>query len=290
MVATTTVWGSVAGQIAECAGGSVTTLMPVGADPHDFTPSSDQVATMVDADLVIANGLGLEEGLESAMESAQQDGAVVFEVAPLLDPMPFEAEGEVHAEGEEAHSHGEDPHVWLDVTRAAGAAELIGAEMAKVIGDAAYETCGTEVGQELRSTNDAVVETLAAVPADKRILVTDHDAFGYFTHRYGIETVGTVIPALTTQAQPSAGDLAELEEEIREEKVKAVFPEESVSPALAEAVSRDTGASTEYTLFGDTLGPEGSGAETWVTMMKSNADNLSLGMTGGKKSCFGSNS
>ena len=143
---------------------------------------------------------------------------------------------------------------------------------------------------EISSLDRKIEKCMSGIPASERKIVTDHDAVGYFTHRYGIETVGTVIPALTTQAQPSAGDLAELEEEIREEKVKAVFPEESVSPALAEAVSRDTGASTEYTLFGDTLGPEGSGAETWVTMMKSNADNLSLGMTGGKKSCFGSNS
>ena len=96
-----------------------------------------------------------------------------------------------------------------------------------------------------------------------------------------------MIPALTTEAQPSAGDLAELEETIRREKVKAVFPESSVSPALAEAVARDTGASTEYELYGDTLGPAGSDGETWLGSMKANADNISGGMTGGKLVCFG---
>jgi len=280
MVATTTVWGSIAGQIAECAGGSVTTLMPVGADPHDFTPSSDQVATMVDADLVIANGLGLEEGLESAMESAQQDGAVVFEVAPLLDPMPFEAEGEVHAEGEEAHSHGEDPHVWLDVTRAAGAAELIGAEMAKVTGDAAYETCGTEVGQELRSTNDAVVETLAAVPADKRILVTDHDAFGYFAEAYDFRIEGVVIPGGSTLAEPSSAELASLAQAIQDSGVKTIFANTANPSALVDALAAEVGDVQVVELYVGSVGEPGSEAATYQGMMTTNATRISDALSG----------
>ena len=90
MVATTTIWGDLTRQIVECAGaGEVTTLMPVGTDPHDYSPSSQDVASMVSADLVIANGLGLEEGLAQSIESAKSDGATVFEVAPQLDPLPF---------------------------------------------------------------------------------------------------------------------------------------------------------------------------------------------------------
>ena len=94
VVATTTIWGDLTGQIVQCAGaGEVTTLMPVGTDPHDYSPSSQDVASMVSADLVIANGLGLEEGLEQSIESAKSDGATVFEVAPQLDPLPFGGEG-----------------------------------------------------------------------------------------------------------------------------------------------------------------------------------------------------
>ena len=124
-IATTTIWGDLTGQIVECAGaGQVTTLMPVGADPHDYSPSSQDVAAMVSADLVIANGLGLEEGLEQSLESAKADGATVFEVAPQLDPLPFGENGEEHAEDHPAGDDhaGEDPHVWQDVTRAAKAA------------------------------------------------------------------------------------------------------------------------------------------------------------------------
>jgi ABC-type Zn uptake system ZnuABC Zn-binding protein ZnuA len=133
--------------------------------------------------------------------------------------------------------------------------------------------------------NRQIANCVKSVPADERKIVTDHDAFAYFTNRFGIETVGTVIPALTTQAQPSAGDLADLEQTIRDENVKAVFPESSVPPKLSEAIARDTGAGTDYTLYGDSLGPEGSDGATWLKMMQSNADNVVLGMTGGKRGC-----
>jgi ABC-type Zn uptake system ZnuABC Zn-binding protein ZnuA len=124
-----------------------------------------------------------------------------------------------------------------------------------------------------------------SLPTDQRKLVTDHDALAYFADRYGIEVVGAVIPALTTEAQPSAGDLAELERMIEREGVRAIFPESSYSPKLAEAVAGDTGATIEYSLYGDALGPEGSGAETWAGMIKANADAMMRGFTGGARGC-----
>ena len=159
-MATTTIWGDLAHQIVECAGaGEVTTLMPIGTDPHDYSPSSQDVAAMVSADLVIANGLGLEEGLAQSIESAKSDGATVFEVAPQVDPLPFGA----------AADHGsQDPHVWHDVTRAAKASGLIGAELTKATGNPDYAECGTLLQGELMTVNDEVAATLAKVPEDRR--------------------------------------------------------------------------------------------------------------------------
>jgi zinc/manganese transport system substrate-binding protein len=289
IVATTTIWGDIAGQIAECAGGSVTTLMPVGADPHDFTPSSEQVATMVNADLVIANGLGLEEGLESALGSAQQDGAAVFEVAPLLDPIPFGEEGEhaeeegehaeeegEHAEEEgEEHGHdGDDPHVWLDVTRVSTAAELIGSEMAEVTGDAAYQECGVEVADELKAVNDEVVQTLAAIPAEQRILVTDHDAFGYFAAAYDFEVAGVVIPGGSTLAEPSSAELAELVATVQATGVPAVFSNTANPSALVDALAAEVGDIEVVELYVGSLGEPGSGADTYQGMMNTNATRI----------------
>lgn len=288
MVATTTVWGDISNQVAECAGGSVTTLMPIGADPHDFTPSSEQVATMVGADLVIANGLGLEEGLESAMGSAEQDGAVVFEVAPLLDPIPFgeeveahsEEEGEVESEGEghseeEGDTHGsEDPHVWLDANRVANAAELIGAEMAEVSGDAAYQDCGVQVAEEMRALNAQLVETLAAVPTGKRIMVTDHDAFEYFASAYDFEVAGVVIPGGSTLAEPSSAELAALAGTIQETGVPAVFSNTANPTALVDALAAEVGNVEVVELYVGGLGEPGSDAGTYQGMMTTNATRI----------------
>src|SRR3954469_25034976 len=99
---------------------------------------------------------------------------------------------------------------------------------------------------------------MTAVPAAQRKLVTDHDAFGYFARRYGIEVVGAVVPSQSTQAQASAGDLARLSKTIRTEHVKAVFPESSVNAKVARALAQQTGASSDNELYGDTLGPGGS--------------------------------
>src|SRR5262249_26208182 len=121
-------------------------------------------------------------------------------------------------------------------------------------------------------------------PAERK-LVTDHDAFGYFARRYGIDVIGAVIPSQTTQAQPSAKDVGELIELIEREGVKAVFPESSLSAKVADAIASQTGASADYTLYGDTLGPEGSPGATYLGMEAANADAMVRGFTGGERGC-----
>jgi zinc/manganese transport system substrate-binding protein len=297
VVATTTILGDLTGQLVACAGGTSSTLMPVGADPHDFTPSSEQVAALVTADLVVANGLGLEEGLEDALDGAATDGARVLEVAPLLDPIEFGAgghadegeehadEGEEHAdEGEEhADEHGsEDPHVWFDMERMAVAAELIAAELGEVSGDAeGFAACGAELAAELRATEVEVRAILESVPADRRILVTDHDALGYLAERYGYEIVGTVIPAGTTLAQPSSEDLAALAAIIQDAGVTAIFANTAESSKLSEAVAAEAGVDVAVVpLFVGSLGEPGSGADTYQGMMLTDAELIAAALQG----------
>jgi ABC-type Zn uptake system ZnuABC Zn-binding protein ZnuA len=152
-------------------------------------------------------------------------------------------------------------------------------------GEADFTANADAFRAEIETLNKVIAKCFEAIPAEQRKLVTDHDALGYFANRYDIEVVGAVIPALTSEAQPSAGDLAELERTINEENVKAVFPENAYSANLAEAVARDTGATTEYSLYGDTLGPEDSPAATWIGMMQENANSMALGFTGGEQGC-----
>ena len=137
----------------------------------------------------------------------------------------------------------------------------------------------------LRALDDGIRACMSAVPPAERKLVTDHDAFGYFARRYGIEVIGAVIPSQTTAAQPSARDIANLSAVIRREGVRAVFPESSVNAKLARAIARQTGASARFTLYGDTLGPKGSSGATYLTMEHANADAMVRGFTGGRRGC-----
>lgn len=302
VVATTTMLGSVAEQIAACAdtGSTVTTLMPIGADPHDFSPSSAQVAAMVQADVVVANGLGLEAGLDDALENAASDGATVLEVAELVDPIPFgehgDERGDDHADehsddhnddeikeedhSDDEHDHGdEDPHFWFDMNRMASVAQIIGNELA-TSGGQVYADCGAQVAEEIRAAEAEVRAALESVPADQRILVTDHDALGYLADVYGYEIAGTVIPAGTTLAEPSSADLAELVEVMQQEGVQVVFTNTADPSALSDAVAAEVGGDVQVVnLYVGSLGGPDSGAEDYLSMMRTNADLISSALT-----------
>jgi ABC-type Zn uptake system ZnuABC Zn-binding protein ZnuA len=126
---------------------------------------------------------------------------------------------------------------------------------------------------------------VSKVPPAQRTLVTDHDAFRYFSNRYGIRIVGAVIPSQTTQGQASAKDVAALVRLIEAEHVRAVFPETSVSAKLAESIARQSGASATAKLYGDSLGPPDSSGATYLKMEAANAEAMVRGFSGGKTSC-----
>lgn len=295
VVATTTILGSVVSDILLCATGtdeSLTVLMPIGADPHDFQASSEQVALMSTADVVVANGLFLEEGLVSILESLRADGAGVLELAELLDPLPFAEESaddhddhghseDEAAEEEDEHAHGDfDPHFWLDMGRMALASELIGAELATIMGDETLEQCGITVAEDIRAAEAGVVETLSSIPAQRRVLVTDHDSFAYFADSYDFRVVGVVVPGGSTLADPSSKDLAALVATIRAENVPAIFANTATSSAVAEAIAAEAGEGVEVvSLFVGSIGGPGSGAETYIAMMNSNAALMAKALT-----------
>lgn len=291
-IATTTQLGSILDDITQCAGATSRTLMGPGDDPHDFSVSSRDVADLTKAKLVISNGLGLEGGLAVALDGAKADGATVFEVAPLLDPLSYahieqeqakQHAGHDHAHDDhaddghhEGHDHGEfDAHVHMDVARMAKAATVIGAELAKTTGDDKYATCGTEVEQKLKDTDKQVREILSVIPAEKRVLVTDHAAYNYFAEAYDFEVAGVVIPGGGTDAEPSSQELAQLVKVVREDKVAAIFSNNTVNPRLVEAVAKEAGTDLKVVqLFEGSVGPAGSGADTYATMMLTNATRI----------------
>lgn len=287
VVVTTSILGDVvANVVGEAA--EVEVLMPPGVDPHEFELSAAQAAQLQEADAIVANGLGFEAGMTDALEAAESAGVPLYEVAPDLDPLPYAEGAHDHAHDEEhteegdtthdeehAEEGGLDPHVFTDPARMADGTE----NLAAALGDAVPALATDEVAaqasayaEELRAVDAAVEEQLAAIPDDRRVLVTNHEVFAYFADRYGFEVVGTVIPGGTTLAEPSSQELSDLADTIRENDVPAIFADATSPTDLADALADEEGVDVEVVeLYSESLGEPGSGAETYVAMVESNA-------------------
>ncbi|HWB69195.1 MAG TPA: zinc ABC transporter substrate-binding protein [Solirubrobacterales bacterium] len=278
VVATTTQLGDfvreVGGEVVD-----VDQILQPNTDPHDYEPRPSDVEGAAGAELVFSSG----DNLDAWVDQVVSDSGSGAEVIDLGANVPIRLPGE--SSGAEASKY--DPHWWHDPRNAEAAVRQI--ETALAAADpsrkAGFERNANAYLAELEALDRGVAKCIDSVPAAQRKLVTDHDAFDYFANRYGIEVVGAVIPSQTTQAQASAKDLSELAKTIEVENVKAIFPESSLSPKVADAIARQTGASADYTLYGDTLGPEGSSGETYVRMEEANADAMVRGFTGGERGC-----
>lgn len=272
IVATTTIWGdAVRNVVGDDA--KVEVLLPIGADPHDFQASSSQVAALTSADLVVANGLGLEEGLVDILEAAEADGVDVLEVAPLLDPIVFGTHG--HDDEGEHDGEGLDPHVWMDPLRVAEGARLIAAALAEIAPEVDWMARADAYAADLAEADEMIVAELSGIDADDRIMVTNHDAFGYFAGRYGFEVVGVVIPGGSTLGDPSSRDLADLVETMEAEGVTAIFVETTQPSVLAEAVAAELGGDVDVVeLHTGSVDEPGSGADTVIGMLMTNAERI----------------
>lgn len=274
VVATTTQVGSVAQQITECAGGQTQTLMSAADDPHQFEASSAQISDMISADLVIANGLGLESAMQGSIDNAVTDGADVLELAPELDPLPLEGDHDHDHDHDADHDHGGyDAHIWMDVSRMADGAALIGEHIAEVTGDETYTTCGQEVAAQLQAVDAQMQELLSQVDSAK--LVTDHAAYGYFADRYGVEITGVVVPGGSTDGEPSSQALSELTALLNDQGADALVTSKANTNRMIAALSDETTNDIPVVeLYESAVGEPGSDAETYQDAMLHNAQTL----------------
>jgi zinc/manganese transport system substrate-binding protein len=278
VVATTTQIGDWARQV----GGTdvkVHQLLQPNTDPHDYEPRPADVVATAGAKVVFENGDELDHWMGKVVSEAGGNPTVVV----LGAHVPVKRPGETS--GPEASRY--DAHWWHDPRNAISAVvqirnALVGADAAHAN---TYHHNATAYVTRLRALDRGIQSCMSSVPVAARKLVTDHDAFGYFANRYGIKVVGAVIPSQTTQAQPSARDTARLIALVEREHVKAVFPESSINPRLAQTIARETGASAHYTLYGDTLGPKGSAGATYLSMEAANAEAMVSGFSGGHLHC-----
>ncbi len=279
-------------------------IMPLGSDPHDFAPSARQAEAMEQADLLVVNGAGFEAGMTDIILNVEDSGTPVFTAADHVSLLTLDDDQDAgHADEEQDDTDqddtdhddtdhddtdhdddgsdqgaGVDPHLWTDPDRVGDVVAAFGSVLGEI------ETID---GEQLTASVDAYVDdladlaaametTLADVAPEQRVLVTNHEVFGYFADRFDFEVVGTVIPSLSTGAEPSAAALERLAVLIETEGVPAVFAETTSSSRLAEVLAGEVdgalaGDVAVIELFSESLGDPGSGAETYVDMMSTNA-------------------
>ena len=229
-------------------------VIKANVDAHDYEPTPADIEAIRGADLILRNGAGLDDWLEPALESAEAE-------APVVDT----------SDGIELRDG--DPHVWFDATRARTMVANVSRALARVNPENASTYASNEAayGAQLDALDAEIRTAVGSLPSKK--LVTNHDAFGYYVERYGLDFVGSVIPSFDSQAELSSRDLSRLVERIKGEGARAVFSEASLPPKTAETIAREAGVRVvagDDALYGDSLGPAGSDGDTYLKMMRHN--------------------
>ncbi len=248
-------------------------ILKPNADPHEYEPRPSDVKSVADAQLVVRSGGEVDDWLDDVIDNAGGD-------APVLTLSE-------HVRTREDDGGDVDPHWWQDPRNAELAVRAIRDALAKADprGAAAYRRNAARYLARLQRLDRQTAACIDRIPPRLRKLVTTHDALGYYAARYGLQVIGAVIPSLSTQAQPSAGDIQRLVDQIKRTGVKAIYPESSINPKLEEAIARESGATTGAPLWADTLGPEGSTGATYIDSIAANTAAIVDGLSGGTESC-----
>lgn len=280
VVVTTNILGDITREIVGDEA-EVTVLMKPNADPHSFGLSAVQAAELERADLVVFNGLGLEENVLRHVEAARESGVATFEAGKAVDPLTFQA----HEDGGPGEEAGQpDPHFWTDPDRVRKAVGLIADQVAEHVDgvdEKAIRANADRYDGQLADLTTWMEKSFGRIPEQRRALVTNHHVFGYLAERFGFRVVGAVIPSGTTLASPSSSDLRSLTEAMREAGVRTVFADSSQPKRLAEVLRTETGSRTRVVeLYSESLTEKGKGAGTYLQMMRANTIAMTDGLTG----------
>lgn len=239
IVVTYSVLGSV---VQDLVGDSfeVKVLIPNGLDPHEWEPSAKDVETLNKADLIVENGLGLEGGMEKALNGARKSGVKMFTAADQVRVRTVgEGEG-IPSDDPDQAAGAKDPHLWSDPLTMKVIADALAVRIASDF-QVDLSARARDLDGRLDVLDTEIRAKVAALPAENRKLVTGHESMGYFAQAYGFKLVGAMIPSLSTQAEVSAADMAALKKLVAAGKVKAVFTEIGTPAAVVEALARDAG-------------------------------------------------
>jgi ABC-type Zn uptake system ZnuABC Zn-binding protein ZnuA len=249
----------------------IDTLMPSGVDPHSYQPSPQDVARIVESDLLILNQIGLEHALDDVILNADGNFTLVEAATGLEARHPAEEEAAI-SEHEDEHGEEIDPHYWLNPLYVITYVENITAALSELDpeGAAVYEHNAAAYIEELRGLDSWISAEVEKIPEDRRLLVTNHESLGYFADRYGFKVIGAIIPSATTGASPTAQDLAALTRQIQESGAPAIFLETGANPRLAEQLTLETGIKIAPPLYSHSTNDGEGPASTYLDMMRYN--------------------
>jgi ABC-type Zn uptake system ZnuABC Zn-binding protein ZnuA len=248
----------------------VESLLPPGADPHSFQPTPEDLAKISDSTILIVNGVDYEHFLETILENADGERLLITASAGI-DPrhMP-------EHEGEDKHGHeAGDPHMWLDPNLVIVYVENLRAGLTEAdpAGAAVYQANAAAYVAQLNELDAWIVEQVMQIPADRRLLVTNHEALGYFADRYGFQIAGTLLTSVSSAASPSARELSQVIDEIRASGAPAIFLDEVENPNFAQQIAEETGVLVVADLHLESL-TSGGPAATYLDMQKYNVSRI----------------
>lgn len=254
----------------------VESLLPIGADPHAYQAAPTDVAKIAESNVLILNGVEYEHFIESLLENAGGERLIIEATAGLTPHAMEEHDGEEHTEGEEEHEHeAGDPHMWLDPNLVITYVENIrdGLSEADPEGAETYKANAEAYIAQLQELDTFIKEQVNSVPAERRLLVTNHEALGYFAERYGFEIVDTILPSFSSEASASAQEIAAAVDAVKNSGAPAIFLGEVENADLANQIASETGVKVVNTLYLESL-TDGNPAATYIDMMKHNVTEI----------------
>jgi len=303
-LATTSIWADVTSN--SLCGAEVESIIPLGADPHSWEPSIRVPEDIAAANLLVRNGLFLEEGLLATLDAVDESATAMVSLASLVaseedDDHDDHADDEAdhddhddHADDEDEADHddhddhadhghhhsGPDPHLWMDPTLVARAATLIADAAVEAGWPESVKDCAADYSGQLAALDEEIASQVSVVDAGNRVLVTNHDAFGRFAERYGFTVLGTVLPAMSTLAEANPADLTALADEILAAGVTTIFYDFQSSSVDAESLAeRLDGVEVAALLTGSLVEDSEVGAD-YITMMQTNVQRILLAIEG----------
>ncbi|AWB87289.1 zinc ABC transporter substrate-binding protein AztC [Mycetocola zhujimingii] len=272
VVATTNILGDV---VSNIVGNEldVLTLMKPNADPHSFEISAQEASRLHNAELLVSNGLGLEEGLQQHLDTASADGVPSVVAGDHIDVLNY-------ADGDAAGMP--DAHFWTDPARMVEVVLAIEAAVSTIDGVDSDVIAGNSARYlaELGELDEAMTAAFTAIPAEQRALVTNHHVFGYLAERFDFRVIGAIIPGGTTLAAPSASDLRDLVAALDESGVSTIFAESSQPDRLVRVLADEAGVHVSVVeLYTESLTAPGEGASDYLTMMRVNTERIVTGLS-----------